>query len=186
MQGAAPSCVSFLLHRKMQDTTLDSHHALTAAVPISAAAAAAPPSQPYATAPTCARAPISLNSVADSTGRLWGWEKGISCVFRASAVAPTQPVSYSATTWQSAPTCWGVPTPQTSVLDDMGRLWGWQQGASCAYRSIPPLRGVSPAPLVEWESAPTCMFAPTRQNSVPDTNGRLWGWQNSQSCAFRG
>jgi hypothetical protein len=63
---------------------------------------------------------------------------------------------------------------------------GWQSGGSCAFRNIPPLSGVSPAPMVEWESAPTCMFAPTQQNSVPDTKGRLWGWQNSQSCAFRG
>lgn len=63
---------------------------------------------------------------------------------------------------------------------------GWQSGRSCAFRNIPPLGGVSPAPVVEWESAPTCMFAPTQQNSVPDTKGRLWGWQNSQSCAFRG
>jgi len=142
--------------------------------------------QPYAVAPTCTRAPTSLNSVADSSGRLWGWEKGQSCVFRAAAVAPTQPVSYSATTWQSSPSCWGVPSPQNSVLDDLGRLWGWQNGASCAYRSIPPLRGSTPAPEVAWEAAPACWFAPTRQNSVPDTKGRLWGWQNSMSCAFRG
>lgn len=142
--------------------------------------------QPLASARTCVRAPTSLNSVADSSGRLWGWEKGQSCVFRARFVADSQPVSYSATTWQSSPTCWGVPTPQNSVMDDLGRMWGWQNGASCAYRGIPPLRGAPPAPEVEWDSAPTCMFAPTRQNSVPDTKGRLWGWQNSKSCAFRG
>jgi hypothetical protein len=142
--------------------------------------------QPYAQAPTCNRAPTILNSVADSSGRLWGWEKGQSCVFRAVSVSTTQPVSYAATTWQAAPSCTGIPTPQTSVVDDLGRLWGWQYGQSCAYRSVPPLRGTSPAPMVEWESAPTCLFAPTQQNAVPDSKGRLWGWQNSQSCAFRG
>lgn len=82
-----------------------------------------PNKQPDVSAPSCTKAPTSLNSVADSSGRLWGWEKGVSCVFRAAAVGPSQPVSYAATTWQAAPTCWGVPTPQTSVLDDLGRLW---------------------------------------------------------------
>jgi hypothetical protein len=142
--------------------------------------------QPYATAPACSQAPTSLNSVSDGSGRLWGFEGGRSCVFRAAAVSPSQPVSYTAVSWQAAPTCSGVPNARTSVSDDLGRLWSWQNGQSCAYRSFPPIPGARGAQTISWEAAPACKFPPTRENSVPDTMGRLWSWQNGVSCAFKG
>lgn len=108
------------------------------------------------------------------------------CACAQCPVSPSQPVSYAAVSWLAAPSCWGVPNPRTSVMDDLGRMWGWQDGASCAYKSFPPIRGSSPAPEVTWEAAPPCLFTPTRENSVPDTKGRLWGWQNAASCAFKG
>jgi hypothetical protein len=36
-----------------------------------------------------------------------------------------------------------------------------------------------------WEKAQPCMFAPTGANSIPDKQGRLWGWIGGESCAFK-
>jgi hypothetical protein len=115
-------------------------------------------------------------------------------------------------------TCSDAPNEHNSVVDDNGRLWGWQNDASCAYKlygkgsssntvaspnarmpmkqqlqaqarsaaSFKDMQNNLPTRVsVVWESAPTCSFAPNDANAVPDTFGRLWGWQNNSSCAFR-
>jgi hypothetical protein len=130
-------------------------------------------------------APTSLNSVSDGNGRLWGWERGASCAFRGNSVSPSQPVSFAAVSWQAAPNCYGTPNPRTAVTDDLGRMWGWQDSRSCAYKNFPPAAGARFAPEVSWEGAPACAFPPTRDNAVPDSRGRLWGWMNGRSCAFK-
>jgi hypothetical protein len=38
---------------------------------------------------------------------------------------------------------------------------------------------------VTWSGAPTCVSSVDAFNSVPDTEGRLWGWESEASCAFR-
>jgi hypothetical protein len=53
-------------------------------------------------------------------------------------------------------------------------------------RSFEDMQGNLPTRVsVVWESAATCSFAPNDANAVPDTFGRLWGWENNSSCAFR-
>jgi hypothetical protein len=58
--------------------------------------------------------------------------------------------------------------------------------------SMPP---APPAPIMpwkrkppqqeNWEKAQPCMFAATGANSIPDKQGRLWGWIGGESCAFK-
>lgn len=36
-----------------------------------------------------------------------------------------------------------------------------------------------------WKEAPSCNFEPTSANSVPDKQGRLWGYIGGTSCAFK-
>jgi len=44
-----------------------------------------------------------------------------------------------------------------------------------------------PAPQVKWETTPACSDVPTTSNSMPDADGRLWGWDAVQedNCAFK-
>ena len=65
--------------------------------------------------------------------------------------------------------------------DTEGRLWGWQNGQSCTFKTL--LR--TPV-YFAWGNAPSCKDNPTTTNSVYDRSGRLWGWQDDRSCAFRG
>jgi hypothetical protein len=98
--------------------------------------------------------------------------------------SPPEPGS-AAVVWAMAPTCEFVPTPRNSEPDRQGRLWGWQGGASCAFRS----EGTDgqPQPVqYTWDNADVCKQPPDSSNSIPDTTGNLWGWQNGRSCAFRG
>ncbi len=36
-----------------------------------------------------------------------------------------------------------------------------------------------------FETAPACTGDPAKSTSVRDANGRLWGYENNQSCVFR-
>lgn len=53
-----------------------------------------------------------------------------------------------------------------------------------------PGKGPKPSPAQGsdplYDTAPSCSSAPTMANSVADTLDRLWGWENWQSCVFRG
>lgn len=66
------------------------------------------------------------------------------------------------------------------------RLWGWQDGRSCAFRGqsrqAPGPPGVV---LVTWDSAPACAGRPWGSNAVRGADGQLWGWEAGKSCAFR-
>lgn len=162
----------------------------------------------YKSVPPCPFQPSKTNSVSDMQGRFWSWNNGVECVFRTPAIPggqqPTaKPVKMD---WETAVTCDDAPNERNSVVDDNGRLWGWQNDTSCAFRqwgkgSKPenkPSAKREPAGSFKemqenlpgrvstvWESAPTCSFAPTDANAVPDTFGRLWGWENDGSCVFR-
>jgi hypothetical protein len=101
------------------------------------------------------------------------------------AEGPPEPGSSLTVVWAMAPTCDFVPTPRNSEPDRQGRLWGWQEGVSCAFRS----QGAEgqPQPVqYGWDNADVCKQQPDSSNSIPDTTGNLWGWQSGRSCAFRG
>lgn len=51
--------------------------------------------------------------------------------------------------------------------------WPWQRR-----NNLPPQQE-------NWSKAPPCDFEPTGANSVPDRQGRLWGWIAGTSCAFK-
>jgi hypothetical protein len=37
--------------------------------------------------------------------------------------------------WRQAAACGGVPNSSMHITDRSGRLWGWQKGESCAFKS---------------------------------------------------
>lgn len=82
--------------------------------------------------------------------------------------------------WPAAPNCDGSPNGQTATPDAEGRLWGWQDGHSCAFRTSHN-RPVT----ISWDNALTCSGDATLSNSVYDSKNRLWGWQDGRSCAYR-
>lgn len=67
--------------------------------------------------------------------------------------------------------------------DSLGRLWGWENGTSCAYKS-PDNMDPSDA---HWLSAPRCTFPATEYNVQKDKEGHPWGFDHSTntSCSFR-
>jgi hypothetical protein len=103
-------------------------------------------------APACGRdAARGAKTVAlDGQGRAWSREPdaptGRLCAFRdeltglplpASAVAGgRQGQQQQEASWDSAPSCGGDPSFEYVTRDYEGRAWGWQQGASCAWRSV--------------------------------------------------
>ncbi|WIA19659.1 hypothetical protein OEZ85_005590 [Tetradesmus obliquus] len=98
---------------------------------------------------------------------------------------PPEPGSALTVVWAMALTCDFVPTPRNSEPDRSGRLWGWQGGASCAFRSEGSDGQPQPVQYT-WDNADVCKKQPDASNSIPDMTGNLWGWQNGRSCAFRG
>lgn len=98
------------------------------------------------------------------------------------STAPPPPPARDTFVWPGAPACRGKPNGHTAVPDAEGRLWGWQDGQSCAYRTAG-----NAAITITWENAASCGGSkPTTSNSVYDQHGRLWGWQEGRSCAYRG
>jgi hypothetical protein len=99
--------------------------------------------------------------------------------------------------WDTAPSCTSTPSQSNSVIDQSGRLWGWENSQvrsiccqlhnfhmwflkhtclfvqSCAYKAGPP-----------YESAPRCGPVGVNGPQVTDSMGRLWGWENSASCVI--
>lgn len=96
--------------------------------------------------------------------------------------------------WDSAPEC---PDSQGgTAVDTQGRTWGWHNGQSCKRSSGSPPNPSSPpgspppTPAQQqqqsWDNAPPCSYAATSDNSKPDSQGRLWGWQDGRSCRHSG
>lgn len=81
--------------------------------------------------------------------------------------------------WTDAHACKTAPNKDNSEADDNGRLWGFQNGVSCAFKD-----GNDHHPLFYWEAAPTCPNGAAGPIAT-DTEGRAWGWANGASCAYR-
>ena len=101
--------------------------------------------------------------------------------------------------WETANSCSSMPSDTNSVLDQSGRLWGWENSKvslpisslslltmrilflthcsvhaqSCAYKSTP-----------QYENAPRCGSVGINGPRVEDNMGRLWGWENNASCVI--
>lgn len=68
-------------------------------------------------------------------------------------------------------------------------LW---RGASCTLGPLVTLSGepcyLKPKSFLtysgSWDSAPACTYSPDDQ-ATTDSQGRQWGWENDQSCAFK-
>jgi hypothetical protein len=78
--------------------------------------------------------------------------------------------------WATAPMCQQLPTA-ASTTDSLGRRWGWEQQASCAFKDEQqqPVYPQSSPALQQWSAAVACPEAPTPQNSAADRAARLWG-----------
>eukprot|EP00878_Enallax_costatus_P018113 GHUV01019058.1.p1 GENE.GHUV01019058.1~~GHUV01019058.1.p1 ORF type:complete len:401 (+),score=99.90 GHUV01019058.1:689-1891(+) len=112
---------------------------------------------------------------------------------------------YVPASWLHTPSCLAAPFPEDSVADSQFKVWGWQpkqiEGANannatgstsaielCAFKSDRQ----QPTPIdrhvyrLTWLDAPACIEEPepNANNSRPDTNGCLWGWQLDRNCAF--
>jgi hypothetical protein len=91
-------------------------------------------------------------------------------------------------TWVDAPICLYSPGPSVVVIrDTLNRLWGWQDGASCAfkYSNGQPVMLTRTGLALTWEDAPDCPGLPDGDNSMRDQWNRYWGWHDGESCAFR-
>ncbi|GFR49570.1 hypothetical protein Agub_g11617, partial [Astrephomene gubernaculifera] len=128
------------------------------------------------------------------------WESGHECAYKNADNSPlvlpgasnnVQPVSpeemtargavptAASITWRATPACsQSKPSKLTSVMDSRGRLWGWENNASCAFKDA------NDAPLYDWTTAPRCLGDVSDSSSV-DSEGRLWGWEAGASCAFK-
>jgi hypothetical protein len=129
------------------------------------------------TAVTCDDVPNEHNSVVDDSGRLWGWQNDASCAYRQWGKG-----SSSSTTAQVLSTIAADASARLPMKPQQ------QQGqkVKAPAKSFEELQGNLPTRVsVVWESAATCSFAPNDANAVPDTFGRLWGWEDNSSCAFR-
>jgi hypothetical protein len=84
--------------------------------------------------------------------------------------APSQP---NPLTWQDAPSCSAAPDANNTSKDDLGRLWGWEADASCAFKDATGL------PRFTFELAPVCVSV---VGTSRDAEGRLWGWENGMPC----
>eukprot|EP00877_Chromochloris_zofingiensis_P003619 jgi/Chrzof1/13258/Cz07g26150.t1 len=113
-----------------------------------------------------------------------------------AAAAPAVPGSTSAmtattkqyfgTTWLSASVCQNAPNRTNSVQDTYGRLWGWEQHHTCAFRSSNGSAVFYDGYVqVKWETSPACTATPNMINSMRDAEGRLWGWEHNKNCAFK-
>lgn len=113
----------------------------------------------WASAPACAAKPSNSNSKADSMGGCAG----------SAAKLPLQKLLLL------LQAVWLVTDP---MLPRAGRLWGYEAGASCAFKDDQQqaLQPGQPAPAVQqFSSAPPCPDAPTADNSMSDRQGQLWG-----------
>ena len=98
------------------------------------AAARSPPT--WLQVPPCSFPPSSINSVADASGNLWGWQDNASCGFKGSYSDVSD--ALGSVSWAAAPACQTAPSTHSAVLDIDGRWWGWQGGVSCALRVSDP------------------------------------------------
>lgn len=119
------------------------------------------------------RVPAAL---APGAGRLWGWQAGRSCAFRDQRTQLPSPPGQVLVTWDTAPVCKGKPWGSNAVRGADGQLWGYENGASCAFRKAATTQATM------WASAPPCMGIYSYYKPVKDAMGRLWGWENGQSC----
>lgn len=95
------------------------------------------------------------------------------------AIPNTASTTLSIDAWDAAPACTAAPTAANSVRDNSGRLWGWENQASCAYKS-------GSTPLYSYGTAPGC--GPTATKAAyrtKDATGSVWGWEDGHSCLFR-
>lgn len=52
-----------------------------------------------------------------------------------SLTPPSLPAAYTAQTWQGAARCGFAPNASNSRPDSSNRLWGWQNGDNCAFKT---------------------------------------------------
>lgn len=78
-------------------------------------------------------------------------------------------------TWSNAPTCKDEPTNTNSVYDRSGRLWGWENDRSCAFRGTRwQAPGDTSKPILSWTTAPDCKGSPSATNSIKTRAGEIW------------
>eukprot|EP00775_Hariotina_reticulata_P012914 gene12914-13041_t len=93
--------------------------------------------------------------------------------------------------WGEAPACSYKHTGSNSRRDKLGRPWGYESGASCAFKNggnaAAGTAASAPPSTPSWDKAPDCQYKLTQGNALPDKTGRLWGYDTGTgtSCAFK-
>ncbi|KAJ9506420.1 hypothetical protein QJQ45_004917 [Haematococcus lacustris] len=161
------------------------------------------PLHTWNTAPRCLQVdPVTSSSPPDSESHIWASDG--SCAFKDAALSPIY-------TWPSAPRCQNQPSVGTAVPDFSGKLWGWESGSACAYRttdgsqvSFDLLRLWAPesetpgsphhtGPVTRhllatsgWWWAPACKNTVSTSHAVDKVDSSLlWGSDSGSSCAFK-
>eukprot|EP00775_Hariotina_reticulata_P007003 gene7003-7218_t len=135
-----------------------------------------PSNDPWQAAPACSGSPTRSNSVTDSKGRKWGFQRGASCAFKAVRTPSAAP---------AAPAAKPVPRNTPAGQKRPGP-------AAPAAKPVPrntPAGQKRPGPAAQsrsaWDLAPSCLGQPNKYNGVRDSQGKIWGFQNGVSCAYK-
>ena len=161
----------------------------------------------WQTAAACGVEPNRTNSVQDAMGRLWGFNvaQDQPCAYRADDGTSLVYAGYIKASVHgcdsSLPaTAGALPVPCVTMLLLLCTPHATKvtlPGLLLPTIYLLPLPHITPtfpawppvAPLmqVKWETAPACTAAPTSTNSMPDAQGRLWGWDavEEDNCAFK-
>jgi hypothetical protein len=144
-------------------------------------------------AEACASAPTPETSELDTLQRPWGWQgKQAGVRLTCTCLAPSTHSSCSSIQLITRPPS---PCPYSSNTHTAPSLPAHTGGRSCAYKDASgaalgfaaqasmPTSATSTA--ATWAAAPRCPTAPKPATSVLDASGRLWGYSNSTSCAFK-
>jgi hypothetical protein len=148
-----------------------------------------------ADAPPCPFPLTKRNAVVDRQGRFFGWSNGAECMFKPAAAVASTKLSQPSAAWAAAKPCAKKLAGQLATADSAGLLWGWENGASCAFKTTGQqqqqqqqqglVNSASVSTAISWEDAPVCMNAPTQGTVVWDEKERGWGQEHGQRCAFR-
>lgn len=63
---------------------------------------------------------VVLVPLQDATGRLWWWENGQSCAYRAAGDSPIYYDGYVQVKWDTSPACDVAPTLHNAMADANG------------------------------------------------------------------
>ena len=119
--------------------------------------------------------PACSSTVTDDNGDGYSWENNQSC-YITSTTPTVNAIPYASTPDQTPDLLALFPACGSTIRDDNGDGYGWENNQSCIITAISAPTGVEPpAPIIDF---PTC------SSGVSDTDGDGYAWENNRSCAI--